>query len=180
MNIYEIIILSLALALDAMVVSFSYGLIISIHRLKNSLKLAVSFGFFQALMPVIGWFLANFVYNQLKDFSKYIVFTVFIILALKFLKETFSKEETADTNCISLLCLFCLSIATSIDALGAGISLRLLNTEIWMPIVLIGTITFILSLTGFWFAAIFRKLNSKLLKILAVCIFVYLAIKSLF
>ena len=180
MSIYEIIVLSVALALDAMVVSFSYGLVLLEQRLKNSLKLSGAFGFFQFIMPVIGWFLADWVYKYIKDYAKYIVFAVFIFLAVKFIKEAFSKENAVNKECISLLCLFTLAVATSIDALGAGISIRLLNTNIWFPALLIGIITSALSIFGFWFAVIFRRVNTSILKIIAGLLFVYLAVKALY
>ena len=180
MSIYEIIVLSVALALDAMVVSFSYGLVLLEQRLKNSLKLSGAFGFFQFLMPVLGWFLADYVYNHIKNYARYIVFAVFILLAVKFIKEAFSKEDAVNKECISLLCLFGLAVATSIDALGAGISIRLLDTGIIFPAILIGIITSVLSIFGFWFASVFRRINVRLLKIIAGLMFIYLAVKALY
>ncbi len=180
MSIYEIIILALALALDAMIVSFSYGLIITSKRFENVLKLALSFGFFQFLMPIIGWYIADYIYIYIKNFSKWIVFSVFILLAIKLLKEVISAEEDVKNNCISLWCLFCLAVATSIDALGAGISIRFLETKVIFPAVLIGIITFMLSILGFNLSTLLKKINSKILKSLAVIMFVYLAVKSLY
>jgi putative Mn2+ efflux pump MntP len=179
MNIAEIIILGLALAIDAMFVSFSYGLVISKDKLKNALFLAFAFGFFQFLMPVTGWFFTGSIYSYIKDYSKWVVFAVFIMLALKFLKEAFEKKNEIKENCLSLSCVLSLAIATSIDALGAGVSIRCLSSLILKEAVIIGIITFILSITGFYIAGFLKKLNSKYAQIIASIVFVYLAVKAL-
>ena len=175
----EIIILAFALALDAFIVSFSYGLIIYNSRLKNSLLLSVFFGFFQFLMPVIGWHLTGFVYSALELYAKWVVFCVFIFLGTKFLISAFKNHnEENNINCISLLCLLWLAFVTSIDALGAGISIRFTGISIIKPAVIIGIITFILSFFGFWIANIFKRLPVKYLEIIAALLLVYPAFKA--
>ena len=175
----EIIILAVALALDSMLVSFSYGLVFSKKRLYNSLLLAVAFGFFQFLMPVIGGFFTGFLYSQLEIYSKWIVFVIFLILGCKFLKSAFEEKNEAKECCINFSCLIFLSIATSIDALGAGVSIKLLNINTLLPALLIGVITFVLSFFGFWIASCFRKIPSKLIEILGALLLIYLAFKAI-
>ena len=179
MNIWEIIILAVALALDAMIVSFSYGLVFKSKRLFQSLVLAFFFGLFQFLMPVLGWCFTGYVYKYLSLYSKWIVFIVFMWLGIKFLKEAFSKKDDVSINCISLWCLIYLSFATSIDAFGAGVSLRFLNTQIIIPSVLIGVVTTGLSLFGFFAAGVFHKFKSKYVEIAGALLLIYLAVKSL-
>lgn len=180
MSIFEIIVLSFALALDAMLVSFSYGLIFNEKRVFNSLKLSLAFGFFQFLMPVLGWWLTGYIYEYLKIYSRWIVFIVFLFLGLKFLKEALSKDEDDfQHNCISFIFLICLAVATSIDALGAGVSVKFLDTQIFIPSLLIGVITFILSLIGFWIANIFKFINKRYIEIMGSGLLIYLAIKAL-
>lgn len=180
MNIFEIVILSLALALDAMIVSFSYGLIVNKNRLYNSLKLSAAFGFFQFFMPVTGWWLTGYIYNYLKMYSKWIVFIVFLVLGLKFLKEAFStQEDDIQSSCISVVCLFCLALATSIDALGAGVSIKFLDTSIVLPSLLIGLITFVLSVFGFWITSIFKFVNKKYIDIIGAALLIYLSVKAI-
>ncbi|MCD7740048.1 MAG: manganese efflux pump [Candidatus Gastranaerophilales bacterium] len=180
MSIYEIVILSFALALDAMLVCFSYGLVIKEKRLNNALSLSLSFGLFQFLMPVLGWNLTGFVYNYLEIYSKWIVFIVFMWLGIKFLKEACSsKEKKADVNCISCWCIICLALATSIDAFGAGVSIRFMNTGIMFPSLLIGIITFSLSCFGFFAAGIFCGFPAKYINTAGAVLLMYLAVKSL-
>ena len=180
MSIYEIIILSVALALDALIVSFSYGLIINANRIRNALILGSAFGFFQFLMPVFGWFFTGTVYSYLERFSKWIVFVVFFVLGCKFLKEVFEKKEEVKICCIGLMCVLGLAVATSIDAFGAGVSIRLLNVNVLHPALMIGVITFVLSVLGFIIANSLKKFPSKYIEIGGAILLFYLAIKALF
>ena len=93
MTTFEIIVLAVALALDAMLVSFSYGLIINQRRVYNSVLLSSAFGFFQFLMPIIGFYLTGLFYIKLQMYSKWIVFVIFMVLGFKFLKEALQKTE---------------------------------------------------------------------------------------
>ena len=180
MNVIEIIILSVAMAIDAFIVSFAYGLIIKDKRMQNALVMAFFFGLFQFLMPIFGWLFTGSVYSYLENYSKWIVFSVFLLLALKFLKEAFEKKEDNKICCIGILCILGLSIATSVDAFGAGVSIRLLNVGIIQPAVFIGVITFLLSYIGFNIANSLNKLPSRYVEIGGSVILFYLAVKSLF
>lgn len=179
MTEFEIIVLSVALALDAMLVSFSYGLIINQRRVYNSLILSSAFGFFQFLMPVFGFFLTGFFLSKIELFSKWIVFSIFVFLGLRFLIEAFSKKEENKIQCIGFLCILGLAIATSIDALGAGVSLKLTGTDLSFACVQIGVITFMLSFIGFWITKLFEKMPSKPIEILGAFLLIYLAIRAI-
>ncbi len=179
MKLSELIILAAALALDALIVSFSYGLILNQKRFYNSLKLAVSFGFFQCIMPILGWNFTECIYTYIKNYSKWIVFTIFLLLGIKFFKEAFENKKTTICN-ISFNCLLYLSIATSIDAFGAGVTIKCLNSTILLPAFIIGIITFILSFLGFYSANFFKKFPSKYMEILGALVLIYLAVENLF
>ena len=180
MNVIEILILSVAMAIDALVVSFAYGLVINAKRIQNALIMAFFFGIFQFLMPIFGWFFTGAIYSYLEKFSKWIVFCVFIFLSIKFLKDAFEKkEETCKISCIGIFCILGLALATSIDAFGAGVSIRLLNTDIIFPSCVIGIITFFLSFLGFVIAGFLNKIPAKYIEISGGFLLFYLAIKSL-
>ena len=93
MSPFEIILLALALSIDASVVSFSYGITFNQNRLKTALLLAIFTGFFQGLMPCIGYFLTTFVKSYIAPYASAIVFTIFVFLGLKFIKEAFDKNK---------------------------------------------------------------------------------------
>ena len=181
MSIIDIIILAIALSIDASVVSFSNGLIFTQNKRINSLILAASVGFFQFLMPIIGFFTARSVSKYVDAYDHWIVFGIFVLLGAKFIKDAFAKKEDGKIDCY--LCfkyILLVSVATSIDALGAGVSIAFTKTQIWIPAIIIGIITFINSLLGFWGGHLFKKFPTKNLEISAGIILILLAFKILF
>lgn len=181
MSIVDIIILAIALSIDACVVSFSNGLIFTNNKRANSLMLAISVGFFQFIMPVIGFFFAQSVNKYVEPYDHWIVFFIFVLLGAKFIKDAFHEEKEEKIDCY--LCfkyIITVSFATSIDALGAGVSLAFSGTKIWIPAIIIGVITFINSLLGFWSGYLFKKFPTKNLEISAGVILILLAFKTLF
>lgn len=179
MHLIEIILLAVALGVDCLVVSFSQGLIFSHNRLKNSLALALTMGLSQGIMPCIGYYFTEIVSKYVEPFSKWLVFIIFLALGVKFIYESF-KENDKNICCIGLKCLIGMGFATSIDALASGISLNLTNTPLMFAIVLIGFMSFFMSLTGFWSGNFFKKLPSKYLEISGGIILILLGIKALF
>lgn len=178
MNIIEIIFLSIALSIDATVVSFSQGLIFKINKRKNSLLLAFFLGFFQGLMPIIGYFASLSIYKYLSALNKWIIFAIFLLLGIKFIKEAF-EEHKPKVCCLSIGCLLTFAIATSIDALGAGVSLCFAQANIWLCACIIGIITFINSFMGFWAGYLFKNMPSKYLEIFGGLILIFLAITAI-
>jgi putative Mn2+ efflux pump MntP len=174
----EILFLALALSIDACVVSFSYGLAFNQDRLKNMFLLASFTGFFQGFMPCIGYFLTQFVKDIISPYANIIVFTIFLFLGIKFIKEAFQKEKNAPC-CIGIGCLLLIGIATSIDAFSAGISLALYGNKILVPALLITIITFINSSLGFTFGGKFKHLPSIGMEICAGLILICLGLKAI-
>ncbi len=182
MSIVDIFILAIALSIDATVVSFSNGLIFTKNRTANSLLLAFSVGFFQFLMPVIGYFFANLVVDFVQPYSAFIVFIIFLVLGVKFIFDAFKNDDKDDT-CQNNLCfkyILVVSVATSIDALSAGVSLSLSGVKIFFPSIVIGVVTFINSLIAFWTGNLFKNLQTKYLTIFGGVILIVLAFKILF
>jgi len=181
LSLTEIIFLAIALGIDCCVVSFSQGLIFSSNRVKNSLILALVMGFFQGGMSAIGYFFTNLISKYVEAFSHWIVFAIFMILGAKFIFEAFQKEKNEKENlhCFGLMCLFSLGVATSIDALAAGVSLNFCTTKVLIPALIIGFASFFMSLTGFWLGNLFKKLPSKYLEITGGIILCILAVKAL-
>lgn len=176
MNYIEIFFLALALSIDACVVSFSYGLKDNNH--KNRFLLASFTGFFQGLMPLLGYFLTTFVVRYIAPYAKIIVLIIFLFLGIKFIKESFDEKQ--EPKCINLCCLFLIGIATSIDAFSAGISLLLSGNNIIKPVILISITTFINSNLGFILGTKIKKIPSQPLEILAGLILIFLGIKAVF
>lgn len=176
MSLVEVIFLAIALGIDCIVVSFSQGLIFKTHKRKNSFCLALSMGLFQGLMPIIGYIGTNQLYKILVPFSKWIVFSIFFILGMKFILESFEPKEE-ESACIALRCIIGLGIATSIDALVSGVTLRLTNTNLVLSCCIIGVASFIMSIIGFVCGNRIKHLSSKVLEISGGVILIILAIK---
>ena len=179
MSYSAIFLLSLALSIDACVVSFTYGLTFNSSRMKNALCLALCTGFFQGIMPAIGYFLTGFVRNFVSPYSNFIVFVIFTYLGIKFILEAFDKKKEKKL-CIDAKCLILAGIATSIDAFSAGITLSLYGNHILKPALLIAAVTFVNSLLGFILGGKLKIFPSKGLEITAGVILVLLGVKALF
>lgn len=179
MDIIDIILLATALGIDCLIISFSQGLIFKLNRKKNSLKLALTMGLFQGLMPVIGYIATDKIYNLLIPYSKWIVFTLFLILGLHFISEGFWGKEKEQIQCIGFKCLIALGIATSIDALISGVSIKLTSANLLLSCGVIGLASFLMSQIGFWTGNVIKNIPSKHLHIIGGIILISLAIKNL-
>jgi len=184
--IIDCFVIAVALSIDAAIVSFSQGLIFQKGKWFAAIVLAFFVGFFQFFMPFIGWFGANFVHSYIESAAKWIGVSIFLLLGIKIIIEALKTSDSEECECkqsdakLSLHFLIAVSIATSIDALGAGVSFNLLNKAILFPAILIGIITFINSLIGFWCGCCFKKANSKIPQFCAGIILILLAIKNFY
>ena len=179
MSLITIILLAVALSIDACVVSFAHGLVLPDKRVRNSLMLALFTGVAQGIMPTIGYFSTQIVYKYVAPASKWLVFAIFLYLGIKFIQEAFEKDKEIPL-CLSLQCLFMIAIATSIDALAAGVSISLTKTPILFPACLIACTTFMFALFGYWSGCCLKKFSTKYLEIFAGLVLIALALKSLF
>jgi putative Mn2+ efflux pump MntP len=149
MDIISIIFIAFGLAMDAFAVSITSGLMIKHLRINNALKIAIFFGSFQAIMPLIGWSAGLSFRCFISGVDHWIVFGLLSIIGCKMIYESSkmgSNEKKIDP--LNLYVLFILSIATSIDSLAVGLSLSFLNVPIALPAIIIGVVTFLLSLLG--------------------------------
>lgn len=179
MSLVELILLAAALGIDCLVVSFSQGLVFTKNRRKNSFLLALTMGLFQGGMPLLGYLCASVISKYVETFADWIVFGIFSGLGFKFIYEAFHKEEEAKICCIGLRCLISMGIATSIDALGAGVSLHFTCTNIILSVCLIGIVSSVMSLFGFWCGNCLKRILPEYLEIFGGLILITLAVKAL-
>lgn len=179
MSLISLLLLAIALSVDACVVSFAHGLVLDGKRFKNALSLAVFTGGFQALMPLIGYYVTQSMLKYVEPFGKWLVFAIFMYLGIKIIQESFNPDREVPLS-LSFKCLLFIGIATSIDALAAGVTLSLTSTNIFKSVILIGTTTFMFAFVGYWSGCCMKKLSTKALEIMAGLILIFLSIKSLF
>lgn len=163
MSIWEILIIAVALAADAFAVSVCFGLSMSKVTVKKALIVGLYFGIFQAVMPLIGYFLAGLFADKIMAFDHWIVFALLCFIGGKMIFESFKKEEVkTEEVSLSPKKMLPLALATSIDAMAAGITFAFLDANIALSVSVIGVITLALSMLGVKIGSIFGvKFKSK-------------------
>jgi len=142
--------IAVALAMDAFAVSIVAGVNLKDVSFRQTFRLAWHFGFFQALMPVIGWYAGLSVRTYIERYDHWIAFGLLTFVGIKMIREAFQheKEETTPKDPTKGMTLVVLSIATSVDALAVGFSISMLNISIWTPAVIIGIVAGVFTIIG--------------------------------
>ena len=149
MGVIELLLLSIGLAMDAFAVSVCKGISMKKMNWKKACIIGLWFGGFQALMPTIGYFLGSAFESLVTNIDHWIAFILLGIIGGNMIKEAFSKEDNTKCNDnVDFKTMVVLAIATSIDALAVGITFAFLNVNLPLTIILIGVITFMLSMIG--------------------------------
>ena len=164
MSFPDLILLSLALAMDAFAASVSRGLRSSRFHPGDALLMGATFGGFQALMPFFGWLLGTTFTGVIERYDHWVAFVILAFLGIKTIWETAREsEEEAEKKEEPLRVreLLLLGVATSIDALAAGVTLTGSRIPLPLALAVIGGVTFLLSALGVWlgnrFGAGYRK-----------------------
>ncbi len=148
MNIIEILFVGIGLAMDAFAVSICKGLSIKKLNCKKMIVIALYFGLFQAIMPLIGYILGSTFEDFIIKIDHWIAFILLLIIGISMIKDAFSKKVEKHNDLIDIKTMLILALATSIDALVVGMTFAFLKTNIVLAILIIGSVTFILSLIG--------------------------------
>jgi putative Mn2+ efflux pump MntP len=180
MKIISIIFIAVGLAMDAFAVSITSGLTIKSLKINNALKIATFFGLFQAIMPILGW-LAGLSFREIiSDVDHWIAFGLLFLIGCKMIYESSKMEvNNKKINPLDVYILLMLSIATSIDALAIGLTLSFLNVPIILPSIIIGTITFSLSVIGVYFGNKFGHYFERKIEMVGGFILIGIGIKIL-
>ena len=165
MGFWELLLLAVGVSMDACAVSVCKGLSMKKGSAKASILCGSWFGGFQALMPLIGFFLGSLFAKYIKSADHWVAFVLLLFLGVNMLKEAFSSKQECECcdGDLSVKTMFLMAIATSIDALAVGISLSMAgNVNIFTAILLIGATTFFFSAMGVQIGSAFgAKLEKK-------------------
>ena len=168
LNLLDIWLLAVALAMDCFTVSIVSGVMVRRHLLGLMLRLAVFFGVFQALMPLIGWLATNHFSEALESIDHWIAFGLLTFIGGKMIKESFEEESEHTFNPQRLSTQLLLAVATSIDALAVGISFACIGyntlTSLLWPLIIIGIVSFTFSVTGYLLGVRFGRRIERRLK----------------
>lgn len=182
MDIITLILIAIGLSVDSFAVSVSSGLILHQITFKKALRIATSLALFQAVMPLIGWFVGKRIEHYASSFDHWIAFGLLFIIGAKMIWESFQKDEPdKKTNPLELKVLIGMSIATSIDALIVGISFAFYeNINMLLTTFVIGLTTGIFSMLGILFGKKTGVRFGKDMEIVGGLILIFIGAKILF
>lgn len=154
MDFITVFVLSVALSMDCFAVSLTKGICIHKFKWKYAFRMAVLFGFFQAMMPVISYTAGSVFADQLKSIDHWISFVLLVLIGVKMIVEGMKPEEEEKQSQVKkpfkFKVLIPLAVATSIDALATGVIFIPYPEVFWKAILQIGIVSMLASLTGIW------------------------------
>ena len=152
MDSITLFVLALGLSMDAFAVSISNSMCFSGLRRNEAALTSLSFGVFQGLMPVAGYFAGRAFADVVSAFDHWIAFALLGFIGGKMIwdavKELRAPEACPVGRAFSYKLMVVQAFATSIDALAVGVTFAFLGTDIWTAVAMIGATTFVLSAAG--------------------------------
>lgn len=183
MGVWELLVLAVGVSMDAMAVSICKGLAMKKATLKNAMTCGLWFGGFQALMPLVGFFLGAIFADAIRAFDHWVAFFLLGVIGINMLKEAFEKGDSCSVQDadLSFKTMLLMAIATSIDALAVGISLAMVLdvSKIFLAVLLIGLMTCSLSALGVKIGNVFGCKFEKKAQIAGGVILILLGTKIL-
>ena len=180
MNLIGVLAIAVGLSMDSFAVSVSAGTLTLKDKLKTAAVLASAFGFFQALMPLIGWYAGTFFAMLILGYAHFAAFILLLLIGAGMIKEGIcdnGDDMPQDFGRPSVVLL--LAVATSIDALAVGISFAVLEEPILIPAIIIGITTFAFSFIGLFLGDKIGEKSRNKAEILGGVILILVGIKIL-
>ena len=180
MSFVEILLIGIGLSMDAFSVSICKGLTTKQFSWKMALTCGLWFGFFQALMPVIGYFLGSQFEQYITAVDHWIAFGLLFLIGANMIREAvWGKDDQQNNSAMDFKTMLLLAIATSIDALAVGISFACIQVKIWSSILIIGVTTFLFSVLGVKIGNVFGSKFEKSAGIIGGIILILIGLKIL-
>ena len=187
MDLITLLGISVAVSMDAFSVSICKGLATKNFSIKTALLCGLWFGFFQALMPVIGFFLGSQFEHFITNIDHWIAFALLSFIGINMIREALNENEITDVEQQPIVdnqgtstgfkTMLGLAIATSIDALAVGVTFAFLKVNIWFSVMIIGITTFLFSFVGVKIGNVFGSRYSKTAEIIGGVILILLGLK---
>ena len=180
MNFLELLLIAVGLSMDAFSVSVCKGLTTRKFSLRMALTCGLWFGLFQALMPMIGYFLGAQFQEMIEAYDHWIAFGLLALIGVNMIREALSgDEETPPDSSLSIRTMFLLGVATSIDALAVGVTFACIQVEIWSSVLVIGLTTFVFSVLGVRIGNLFGSKFKKNAEVFGGIILILIGLKIL-
>ena len=150
MTFLPLLLIALGVSADAFAVALTKGLHMRRLNLRHAVIIALTFGLFQAVMPLVGWLLGTQFARYITEFDHWVAFGLLLLVGGKMLWEAFSAHEDTerDFDRLDVRQLIVLAVATSIDALAVGITFAFVEVSIGWAVALIGVTTAVLAFVG--------------------------------
>lgn len=155
MSLIELFLIAVGLAMDAFAVSICKGLALTKIRWQDTVIIALWFGSFQALMPVVGFFFGIGFQEKIVSIDHWIAFLLLVFIGVNMIREAMDKDADRVNADLGFKTMFLLAVATSIDALAVGVTFAFLQTRILPAVITIGVVTFIISVIGVKIGGVF-------------------------
>ena len=148
MSLFSILLIGLAMSTDAFAAAIGKGAAMRRPRFPDALRAGLIFGAIEALTPLLGWLLGRAAARHVEAFDHWIAFALLAVLGIKMVWDSLHAEDELICTPLDAKEVLLLAIATSIDALAAGVALAVLHVNIWTSVLLIGLVTLGLSFLG--------------------------------
>ncbi|MBE6334934.1 MAG: manganese efflux pump [Bacteroidales bacterium] len=179
MTLFDMFLLGVGEAMDASAVSMAKGTTTKRPMLRHYMSVGLWFGGFQASMTLFGYFVGSKFAHLVECVDHWISFILLALLGVNMIKEALSKDEERVDRSYSVRTMLIMAIATSVDALAVGVSLAFIRVNIWMAALIIGVVTFVLSLAGLKIGAIFGNRYKSTAEIVGGIMLIFIGIRIL-
>jgi manganese efflux pump family protein len=180
MNITEILLIAVALAMDAFAVSIAAGTSGWMKNARAKFRLSFHVGLFQFMMPVAGWYAGIHIAPLVSTIDHWVAFALLAFVGIRMIKESFDKDgQKIKKDPSRGFTLVLLALATSIDALAVGFSLAMIRIDIWYPSVIIGVVTSAISLIGIQLGHILGKVAGSRMEMIGGAILIIIGLRIL-
>ena len=179
MTFFELLLIAIGLSMDAFSVSICKGLTTKKFSWRMALVCGLWFGLFQALMPIIGYFLGAQFQEMIEVYDHWIAFGLLFLIGANMIREAVWGTEEEQDGSLGFRTMILLAIATSIDALAVGVSFACIQVKLWSSVLIIGTITFLFSVLGVKIGNVFGSKYEKSAEITGGIILILIGLKIL-
>ena len=179
MSFVEILLIGVGLSMDAFSVSICKGLTTRRFSWKMALTCGLWFGFFQALMPVVGYFLGAQFQEYIEAYDHWIAFGLLVLIGANMIREALLGKDEETSASMDFKTMLLLAIATSIDALAVGVSLACVQMRLWSSVLIIGVTTFLFSVVGVKIGNVFGSKFEKSAQVVGGIILILIGLKIL-
>lgn len=179
MDLLSVVLIAVGLAMDAFAVAICKGMALKRITVRDMLVVGLWFGAFQAIMPIIGYYLGSSFYDYISDYDHWIAFILLAAIGLNMIREAVSSDgEDVDAD-LGARTMVVLAVATSIDALAVGISLAMSGGGIMGPAVIIGVVTLAISMLGVRIGSVFGDRFGRKAELVGGAILILIGVKVL-